>query len=208
MACTACRKEKGYVATPEEIEAYDLSRQWSKKQCSRCAKPAHLGAGMACKDCRKEKGYVATPEEIEAYDLYRQKNKLKSAKNNHKNNAKATAARRLSKMRSLAEEFLNSEDDVALTTDELDRHIITTIQEMVRQLHTKGKEAKRNSLLGMCLGDNPFNVTISAMGRIGMEFGCKMARPGPAIVHKNQRKLTLHEDGSLVDQVLLAKCKF
>ena len=172
-------------------------------------------AGMDCKTCRNAEGY----KESDRARVAREKQKARSAINNAINNAKwnrrkiaeATAKLQATKKRMFEEmkaegSLTEGQDNDLLTQQELHRQIIESLKSHVRRLHQAGNNAERDSLLGVLLGINAFNVTMSAQHRRQIEHGCKMSRANPPIVKADGGKLSLEEYNAIIDQVPHAKC--
>ena len=168
-------------------------------------------AGMDCKTCRNAEGY----KESDRARVAREKQKARSAIKRREFNAKwnriTTAKLEATKKRTFEEmkaegSLTEGQDNEILTQQELHRQIIESLQSHVRRLHQAGNNAERDSLLGVLLGINAFNVTMSAHHRRQIEHGCKMSRANPPIVKADGGKLSLEEYNALIDQVPHAKC--
>ena len=174
---------------------------------------------MDCKTCRNAEGYKESDTAREAREKEKASNAIKNpmfnAKwnpiNNRINNAKTTAKLEATKKRTFEEmkaegSLTEGQDNEFLTQQELRRQIIESLKSHVRRLHQAGNNAERDSLLGVLLGINAFNVTMSAHHRRHIEHGYKMARANPPIVKADGGKLSLKEYNALIDQVPHAKC--
>lgn len=194
------------------LEEVDLTWMFVQSYCASegCTNRVSQ-AGMDCKACRNAEGYKESDKARAAREKEKASNALKNPINYPINNAKTAAKLVATKKRTFEEmkgegSLTEGQDNEFLTNQELRCQIIEALKSHIRLLHQAGNNAERDSLLGVLLGINAFNVTMSANHRRHIEHWFKMARPDPPIVKAGGGKLGLEEYNALIKQVPHAKC--